>query len=579
MKKKRRLLTKALAAALALALVAPFGATASYAVDNGGTTDGPGTSVIDPGDNPDQPEVRPSGTPSGNDKAPISVKNIEDGATVTAYKIYQANYTPAGLQSYSPVDGVTAFADVENPKLSEVETITANINNKTITPASYPMTDADKDGTYTSEDLPAGMYLVLVSGTGKNVYNPVVISVGYNENDQIVGGTVDVGNNANPNNWTVDPAVPVAKHTTVDMEKTITQAPGTDWGTKDKGHGASAGIGDEVSFQIKATVPSYAPNLYSTATFSIYDDPTGLTLPTDTSKYTVKYNGQDIDNTNNQAYTVSVSMNMLEIDFTPAWIIARGQGANYVTVDYTATVADSATANFDANTNEAVLDFSHDPHNVTDTDQIHDTDKVYNFTFNGIKVDAKNTTKFLEGAQFALYSDKELNNQIGAATSGHNGLIDFGVQLKAGTYYMKETKAPKGYATNDIIYAVTLTPTFGTEQDEDTETVSNEGKTVTKSNTGANLTKINVSVAELDASNNAKAAFFSHDFANGDILGYGEVEGKDLVTNTALFQIKNSTRPQMPSTGGPGTIALTLAGVAGVVLLTLYVMRRKLSAR
>lgn len=519
MKKKRRLLTKALAAALALALVAPFGATASYAVDNGGTTDGPGTSVIDPGDNPDQPEVRPSGTPSGNDKAPISVKNIEDGATVTAYKIYQANYTPAG------------------------------------------------------------MYLVLVSGTGKNVYNPVVISVGYNENDQIVGGTVDVGNNANPNNWTVDPAVPVAKHTTVDMEKTITQAPGTDWGTKDKGHGASAGIGDEVSFQIKATVPSYAPNLYSTATFSIYDDPTGLTLPTDTSKYTVKYNGQDIDNTNNQAYTVSVSMNMLEIDFTPAWIIARGQGANYVTVDYTATVADSATANFDANTNEAVLDFSHDPHNVTDTDQIHDTDKVYNFTFNGIKVDAKNTTKFLEGAQFALYSDKELNNQIGAATSGHNGLIDFGVQLKAGTYYMKETKAPKGYATNDIIYAVTLTPTFGTEQDEDTETVSNEGKTVTKSNIGANLTKINVSVAELDASNNAKAAFFSHDFANGDILGYGEVEGKDLVTNTALFQIKNSTRPQMPSTGGPGTIALTLAGVAGVVLLTLYVMRRKLSAR
>lgn len=62
----------------------------------------------------------------------------------------------------------------------------------------------------------------------------------------------------------------------------------------------------------------------------------------------------------------------------------------------------------------------------------------------------------MEGAQYGLYSDASAKTQIGTFTIGANGESNTIDELKAGTYYIKEIKAPKGYALDQNIYPVTV---------------------------------------------------------------------------------------------------------------------------
>ena len=62
----------------------------------------------------------------------------------------------------------------------------------------------------------------------------------------------------------------------------------------------------------------------------------------------------------------------------------------------------------------------------------------------------------MEGAQYGLYSDAGAKTQIGTFTIGANGESNTIDELKAGTYYIKEIKAPEGYALDQTIYPVTV---------------------------------------------------------------------------------------------------------------------------
>ncbi|MBM6830980.1 VaFE repeat-containing surface-anchored protein [Faecalicoccus acidiformans] len=62
----------------------------------------------------------------------------------------------------------------------------------------------------------------------------------------------------------------------------------------------------------------------------------------------------------------------------------------------------------------------------------------------------------MEGAQYGLYSDASATQQIGTFTIGANGESNTIDELKAGTYYIKEIKAPEGYALDTQIYPVTV---------------------------------------------------------------------------------------------------------------------------
>jgi LPXTG-motif cell wall-anchored protein len=72
------------------------------------------------------------------------------------------------------------------------------------------------------------------------------------------------------------------------------------------------------------------------------------------------------------------------------------------------------------------------------------------------KVDALNPTKTLSGAEFKLYSDVALTVQVGAAvTTGTDGIARF-EDLEPGTYWLKETKAPKDYDLLAVALEVTV---------------------------------------------------------------------------------------------------------------------------
>ena len=67
----------------------------------------------------------------------------------------------------------------------------------------------------------------------------------------------------------------------------------------------------------------------------------------------------------------------------------------------------------------------------------------------------------LEGAEFTLYSDAEMKNAIASYTSGKaEGLLI--KKLRAGTYYLKETKSPKGYKLLEESIKIEITREEGT---------------------------------------------------------------------------------------------------------------------
>lgn len=72
------------------------------------------------------------------------------------------------------------------------------------------------------------------------------------------------------------------------------------------------------------------------------------------------------------------------------------------------------------------------------------------------KITDGNTTCYdLAGAEYTVYSDKEATKEVGKVTLDGNGTGELS-GIKAGTYYAKETKAPRGYALDEETHEVTI---------------------------------------------------------------------------------------------------------------------------
>lgn len=74
--------------------------------------------------------------------------------------------------------------------------------------------------------------------------------------------------------------------------------------------------------------------------------------------------------------------------------------------------------------------------------------------FSAVKQSSKDG-KALAGAEFTVYSDKDCKTSVATAATDANGKLAFGFK-SAGSFYLKETKAPSGYVLSDKVVELTV---------------------------------------------------------------------------------------------------------------------------
>ena len=334
-------------------------------------------------------------------------------------------------------------------------------------------------------------------------------------------------------------------------------------GTDEKKAG-NFGIGDTVTYQLTSKVPDMTG--YNSYTFKFTDTLSkGLDLKAILS---VKVGNTELKagKTGNNTYLPTYTTNdngthTLTISFNDFYNNFKNRTGETITVVYTATLNKDAVIGMNPNTNKAVVEYSNDPKsNGTGKSEPSIVD-VHTFDFTIYKyykttTGATETKNPLAGAEFELYKANEAGDA--ADTNAKINIVDEtkGVYrqatpeeanagftsakivsdadgkvlvkgLEAGTYYLRETKAPEGY--NKLLSDIKVV----IEANYDTTTGKLTNYTVTYTYNGKPIT-----------------------VTNTDKLTSPEVP------------VENKTGAQLPSTGSKGALMVTLAGIVLFGVLT-----------
>lgn len=321
---------------------------------------------------------------------------------------------------------------------------------------------------------------------------------------------------------------------------------------------ADYNIGDDVSFKLTGTLPSTL-NDYSTYKYVFHDTLSeGLTLNAGSVKVYLD-NGGSTRTDITEKFNLTNSGN----DFTVSSANVKGidgvTSNSKIVVEYTAKLNSSAQVGLQGNENEVYLEFANNPNQsgdgTVDTGRTP-TDEVVVFTYelDVTKVDGADENKKLKDAEFKLRSGEKWaivdeNNKITGwaatetggttLTSDSNGFFKV-IGLDAGTYYLKETKAPVGYNLLEDEIALTIEATLS-------ETSNYSG------NPAQALTGLTIKV-------------------NGGTPADGVIT-TGIVTTTVV----NNAGTVLPSTGGIGTtLFYVIGGVLVLAAIVLLVTRRRM---
>ena len=447
-----------------------------------------------------------------------------------------------GEQTVSLFEGCTDAKSV-------ADVLTTNNSNNALANAVAKLAYANKKGDGTAlnvptTDLASGYYLVVDTtahvGAG-GAYNTALL--------QVVGNI----------NITVKTDVPTFEKKVKEDDK-YNQDGGYGTGYNDV---ADYNMGDAVPFHLIGSVPDMSR--YDTYKYIFHDTlSTGLTAPNNTDIKVYRSNDRiidagDTDVTSSFSITVNGQSITASIDNLKG--ISDIQKGQYIIVEYSAVLNQSAVIGLNGNLNTGYLEYSNKPDQSGSGDTNHTgntpEDKVIVFTYelDTTKVDGKDNNQKLKDAEFKLKnaagkwaivnSDNKVTSwadtEEGGSklTSDTNGLFKV-IGLDAGTYYLKETKAPAGYnlLTNEITVAITANTA--------------NGQTWTDGDAAKALTALSVTAA-------------------------GEA-GTGATTGIAGITIANNKGATLPTTGGMGT---TLFYVLGSVLVigavVLLVSKKRMS--
>lgn len=533
--------------------------------------------------------------PDENDTAEVKILNVNENATVTAYRIVEATYNgDEGFKGYAvPTENVEENGEtVEKPVVTlnnllkptqeEIQAIAKKINageliGKVDVVDSFTSSDiADGKGTFSAQ-LGAGYWVVLITGGAGDVYAPMLLGVYYaNANGE--GNTLEGGILDSDSSWDLYGEKGYAKTGELKIDKQIVNSDGN-------ASGNDVAVGDEVSFKIDTMIPSYNDK-YGSIVVKVTDTLSkGLTLLNDdTNKVIVKIDGVEAEENTN--YTKNVVTNDdgttdLTIEFTQ-----KNTGlAKDVEITYTAKLNDQADHNFDPNTNSATLSYTNSTDTSVEPKKVSDMTYTYTFDIgaeltknhdiNGweeteeiVKVDengnlivvesntvthpGQTVVEVAEGATFALYEGIDEQNKdtfVQEATTDEYGKLTF-TGLDAGTYTLMETKAPTGFQLDSTSkHTVVIAATYNDNGTLDTYSITIDGAT---------------------------AKIYKATYKNNS----DELEGIDGNDENHIVEIPNTKLSSLPSTGGIGTTIFTIGGCVIMILAAaLFFASRRRAAK
>ena len=312
-------------------------------------------------------------------------------------------------------------------------------------------------------------------------------------------------------------------------------------------------IGDTVTYTLTSKVPdmtgytSYVFNFKDTLSAGLtFKEITSVTVG-DTTITKVEA-GQEANDT----YTLTQAGQNITITMNNFLASNANKVGQEIKVTYTATLNKDAVTGFDANKNSATVEYSNKPGTDNKGESEPSIVDVHTFNFTIFKYYLKGADKTgLANAEFELYKANEAgdaadeNAKINIVDEG-NGVYrqatadeakvtgftsakivsddDGKVLVKgldAGTYYLRETKAPEGY--NKLLSDIKI-----------------EIKPVYDETTG-------------------KLTSYSVDYTyNGTKTTGTAITSKD---NSPEVAVENKTGAQLPSTGSKGALMVTLAGI------------------
>ena len=330
-------------------------------------------------------------------------------------------------------------------------------------------------------------------------------------------------------------------------------------GAADEKKAGDFAIGDTVTYQLTSKVPDMTG--YNSYTFKFTDTLSkGLDLKAILSVKvgdTELKAGKTGDNTYLPIYTTNGNgTHTLTISFNDFYNNFKSRTGETITVVYTATLNKDAVIGMNPNTNKAVVEYSNDPTaGGTGTSEPSIVD-VHTFDFTIYKYYLKDQNNkedktALAKAEFELYKGNtegtaadeqakvnivdERNGVYRQATADEAKATGFTSAkivsdadgkvlvkgLDAGTYYLRETKAPEGY--NKL------------------------------------LSDIKVEIKPVYDETTGKLTSYSVDYTyNGKTTNGAAITNK---TDSPEVAVENKTGAQLPSTGSKGALMVTLAGI------------------
>ena len=489
-------------------------------------------------------------------KGTLTVNNTVAGKTLDLYQIFTATKNEAGNVAYTLNSAYEGFFK-DNDKIPGSESLKGEaLSEKAY---EYVKTQVGTDGSNGAEFAKAILGWILEhNGTVAATHTTAHTTAGTTEINNLDYGYYVVyplgatDTSTAPGNGTVKSVASLVSVTgddaTVNMKSNY---PTVVKKVNDK-NADDVNIGDTVTYTLTSKVPdmtgytSYVFNFKDTLSAGLtFKEITSVTVGGTTIKavdegqeennsYTLKQDGQ----------TITITMNHFLASY-------KDKAGQEIKVTYTATLNKDAVTGFDANKNSAIVEYSNDPSNNTKGESEPSIVDVHTFDFTIFKYYLNDAHKTgLANAEFELYKANEAGDaadenvkinivderdgvyrQATADEAKAPGFTSAKIVsdadgkvlvkgLDAGTYYLRETKAPEGYNKLLSDIKVEIEATYGENGKLVSYTVNytyNENKT-----TGT---------AIVDNDNSPEVA------------------------------VENKTGAQLPSTGSKGALMVTLAGI------------------